>query len=101
MIVNAKIKKALATIRKELGFSPYDMKNMLGDAVTLSMIKDFENDTSDENDFLVVVYFNLFRFITSERLELEDTYFKPKAEPTTTINRFNPFEKKSSKKRTD
>ena len=101
MKVSAKVKKALSTIRKELGFSTTDMQTMLGDPVTLTMIKDFENNNDTENDFLIVVYFNIFRFITSERLELEDIYSKAKAEPPATINRFNPFEKKSSKKRTD
>ena len=101
MKVSAKIKKALSTIRKELGFSTTDMQTMLGDAVTLTMIKDFENNNDSENDFLIVVYFNIFRFITSERSELEDTYFKPKDDAPVGDNRINPFRRNPFKERID
>lgn len=87
MIISAKTKKALATIRKELGFSISDLKTMLGDGVTLSMIKDFENNIGSENDFLAICYFDTFHFITSERLKLEDVV------PVTTNSDFNPFER--------
>ena len=101
MKVSAKVKKALSTIRKELGFSTTDMQTMLGDPVTLTMIKDFENNNDTENDFLIVVYFNIFRFITSERLELEDTYFKPKDDAPVGDNRINPFKRNPFESRTD
>lgn len=92
MKVSAKVKKAVATIRKELGFSQADMKNMLGDAVSLADIKDFENDKNSEDDFLVIYYFHIFHFIASERLEVEDRvdYELEKNEPVT-VERFNPF----------
>lgn len=101
MKLSTKAKKALVTLRKELGFSPANIKTMLGDAVTLSMIKDFENDTSDENDFLVVFYFNIFRFIISERLELENTYHKPEDDAPIITNRINPFERNPFKSKID
>lgn len=92
MKVSAKVKKAVATIRKELGFSQADIKNMLGDAVSLDDIKDFENDKNFDDDFLAICYFHIFHFITSERLELEDRvdYELEKNEPVT-VERFNPF----------
>lgn len=101
MKVSAKVKKALSTIRKELGFSTTDMQTMLGDAVTLTMIKDFENNNDSENDFLVVVYFNIFRFITSERLELEDTYHKTEDDVPFIDNRINPFKRNPFESRID
>lgn len=87
MNISAKTKKALATIRKELGFSQADMKTMLGDAVTLADIKDFENDKDYENDFLAIFYFDIFHFIASERTELEEQV----EHETVAVERFNPF----------
>ena len=101
MKLSTKAKKALVTLRKELGFSPTDIKTMLGDAVTLSMIKDFENNNDSENDFLIVVYFNIFHFITSERLELEDAYHKPEDDVPFSNNRINPFKRNPFESRTD
>ncbi len=101
MKVSAKLKKALISIRKELGFSPADIKTMLGDAVTLAMIKDFETNNNSENDFLVVVYFNIFHFITSERLEIEDTYYKPEDDAPVGNNMINPFKKNPFKSKID
>ena len=63
MTISAKIKKALATVRRELGFSQANMKNLLGDGVTLGMIKDFESNTNSRNDFLAICYLDVFHFI--------------------------------------
>lgn len=95
MSISAKTKKALATIRKELGFSTTDMKTMLGDVVPLSMIKDFENNIGSENDFLAICYFDTFHFITSERLKLEEYNYNRLEDvvPVTTNSDFNPFER--------
>lgn len=97
MIISAKTKKALATIRKELGFSARDMKTMLGDVVTLSMIKDFENNIDSENDFLAICYFDIFHFVTAERSELEEYTYNRLEDvvPVTTNSTFNPFERKN------
>lgn len=98
MSISAKTKKALATIRKELGFSISDMKTMLGDVVTLNMIKDFENNIGSENDFLAICYFDTFHFITSERLELEEYTYNRLEDvvPVTSNKDFNPFKAKTS-----
>ena len=94
MTISTKTKKALATIRKEAGFSQADMKTMLGDAVTLADIRDFENDKDSENDFLAICYFHIFHFIISERAELEEhIYEEPEEIESVKRNRINPFER--------
>ena len=95
MITSAKTKKALGTIRRELGFSQADISNMLGDAITLTDVKDFENNTNSRNDFLAICYFDIFHFITAERSKLEEHIHEETeaVEPVTLINPFkkNPF----------
>ena len=96
MITSAKTKKALATIRKELGFSQADMKNMLGDVVTLSMIKDFENNIGFgfENDFLAICYFDIFNFIAVKRSKLEEYTHNRLEEVEPVTQMINPFKVK-------
>ena len=94
MITSAKTKKALATIRKELGFSQADMKNMLGDVVTLSMIKDFENNIGFENDFLAICYFDIFNFIAVNRSKLEEYTHNRLEEVEPVTQMINPFKVK-------
>ena len=93
MTISAKTKRALGTIRKELGFSQADMKNMLGDVVTLSMIKDFENNIGFENDFLAICYFDIFNFIAVKRSKLEEHIHKEPEEVEPVTHMINPFER--------
>ena len=95
MKLSTKTKKALSTLRKELGLTPNDISTLLGDLLTLNMIEDFENDTSDENNFLISFYLELFSLIVYQRIQLEvqdDTFdYEPNIDIPTGNTRFNPF----------
>ena len=93
MTISAKTKRALGTIRKELGFSQADMKNMLGDVVTLSMIKDFEDDKNSRNDFLAICYLDIFNFIAVKRSKLEEYTHNRLEEVEPVTHMINPFER--------
>ena len=97
MTMTTKTKKALATVRRELGFSQANMKNMLGDSVTLNMIKNFENGIGFENDFLAIYYLDIFHFITSERSKLEE-HIHEETEALEPVTLINPFEKNPFKR---
>ena len=71
MKLPTKAKKALGTLRKELGLTPADNHTLPGGILTLDMIKNFENDTSDENNFLISFYIELFSLIVYRRIQLE------------------------------
>lgn len=95
MRISTKAKKALVTLRKELGLAPSDINALLGGILTLDMIKNFENDASDENNFLISFYLELFSFIVYQRIQLEvqdDTFdYEPNIDIPAGNTRFNPF----------
>lgn len=97
MKLSTKAKKALVTLRKEFGLSPSDINTLLGNTVSLSTIKNFENDTLDEDECLISFYLDLFSFIVfqqfrfevnSENFDYEFGNELPEGQP-----RFNPFKK--------
>ena len=95
MKLSTKAKKALVTMRKELGLAPSDINTLLGGILTLDMIKNFENDTSDENNFLISFYLELFSLIVYQRIQLEvqdDTFdYEPNIDIPAGTTTFNPF----------
>ena len=97
MKLSTKAKKALSTLRKELGLTPADIHTLLGGILTLDMIKNFENDTSDENNCLISFYLELFSLIVYQRIQLEvqDELFdyEPNIDIPAGSGRFNPFRK--------
>ena len=100
MKISTKAKKALITLRKEFGLAPSDISTLLGGIFTLDMIKNFENDTYDDNNSLIGFYLELFSLIVYHRIQLEvqDEIFDyepdeeiidlPEGQP-----RFNPFKR--------
>lgn len=97
MKLSTKAKKALSTLRKELGLTTADIHPVPGGIITLDMIKNFENDTSDENNFLISFYLELFSLIVYQRIQLEVqdelSDYEPNFDIPAGAGRFNPFRK--------
>ena len=77
MKLSKKAKKALVTLRKEFGFTLSDIFTFLGNTVSLDEIKDFENDTANEDEYLTGFYLDLFSVVFCYRfqLKMEDEIF--------------------------